>query len=84
MKRVFQLLCHFGLGFLIGLTTIVAMIVMGMLTVGFYRLNYGLPIAVVTGCFISGILYMLTLWAYRGDYGKPISKKKGGEENAID
>lgn len=80
MRRAFQLFCRFGLGFLIGLTTILALVVTGMLVVVMHKVDYGPVISIVAGCSTSGILFMLTLWAYRGDYREPPKKKKEVED----
>lgn len=83
-RRIFQLACRFGLGFLIGLTTLFATVVTGMLVLVLYQVDYGPVIAIVAGCSTSGILFMLTLWAYRGDYGEPPPKKMKGEKTDAD
>ena len=68
------------MGFLVGLTTILTMVVTGMVVVVIHRVDYGPVIAIVVGCSTSGILFMITLWSYRGDYGEP--PKKGEKTDA--
>lgn len=75
VRRIFSLLCRFGFGFFIGLTTLVGTAVAMMVFTVLHHIDYGPLIAIVLGCSMSGTLYMLTLWAYRSDYGEPPSKK---------
>lgn len=76
VRRVFSLLCRFGLGFFVGLTTLVGTAVAMVVFTILYRVDYGPFIAIVLGCSMSGVLYMLTLWAYKADYGEPPKKKE--------
>ena len=81
VRRIFSLLCRFGLGFIVGLTTLVATgLLLAVFTV-LWRIEFGPIVAILIGCSTSGILYMLTLWAYKSDYGEPPSKKEKNNED---
>jgi hypothetical protein len=82
VRRVFQLVCRFLLGMIIGLTTLMLVVVLSMATV-IYKIHNGIIWAVVLGCSGSGILYMLVLWSYGADYGHPEkkSRKKRNEDS---
>jgi hypothetical protein len=78
VRRVFQLVCRFLVGMIIGLTTLMLVAVLSMATV-IYRIPSGIIGAVVLGCAGSGFLYMMVLWSYGADYEHPekkSSKKK--------
>lgn len=50
VRRIFSLLCRFGFGFFIGLTTLVGTAVAMMVFTVLHHIDYGPLIAIVLGC----------------------------------